>query len=453
MSRLWNKTVLLILFGIIGCSLGDLSGQSFALVPKNNSPYSRFGLGDFTNPYFAAAGGMGGIGAAFHDPSHLNLINPAALGFLRVTAFETGLYARNASLTDGENSTGVWSGNLSYMALGFPLRNPINEALEEQEPILGWGMAFSLTPYTLVGYDIESVQTSPDYGPATNRLKGTGGTYRLGWTNGWRYKGISVGLETGYLFGKITNNRLLTLDSLAVAYDTQLQDEISVSGLQIRLGTQIAIDFNRDKTSIDADQDYQRLTFGGFAGLGGNINTNTSRFYRRDIFIDVGVVDTILFETDVREKGNMPLQWGLGVSYEQFNKYRISAEYNAGRWSGYTNEAKPENLLDNYSVRIGGEYIPDILSYNRYWRRVRYRAGVFFGTDPRSLNGEQIATSGITLGMGLPIILPRQTPSFLNVAIEAGKFGIANSIRQNYVQLTLGFSLNDNTWFYKRKFN
>ncbi|MBK7477001.1 MAG: hypothetical protein IPI11_13740 [Haliscomenobacter sp.] len=110
-------------------------------------------------------------------------------------------------------------------------------------------------------------------------------------------------------------------------------------------------------------------------------------------------------------------------------------------------------MLDSWRFAFGGELIPDVTSYNNYFQRVRYRAGFYYGTDPRSVNGAQIKEYGITLGAGFPIILPRQTTSFLNIALEAGRFGLEESLMENFVQMTLGFTLNDNSWFFKRKFN
>jgi hypothetical protein len=59
----------------------------------------------------------------------------------------------------------------------------------------------------------------------------------------------------------------------------------------------------------------------------------------------------------------------------------------------------------------------------------------------------------VTLGIGLPIIRPRQTTSYVNMALELGRFGAQGSIQSTYVQFSFGISLNDNSWFFKRKFN
>ena len=73
--------------------------------------------------------------------------------------------------------------------------------------------------------------------------------------------------------------------------------------------------------------------------------------------------------------------------------------------------------------------------------------------DGRSIDGVQARRNAVTLGMGMPIRLPRQQISFLDLAVEIGKFGGPEILDENYIQFTMGFSLNDNSWFFKRKLN
>ncbi len=75
-------------------------------------------------------------------------------------------------------------------------------------------MGLVLAPYTQVGYNIQLVDTeTPGVDVSTNTLKGTGGTYRLQWGTGWRYKKLSAGANVGFLFGNIINSRLVVFDS------------------------------------------------------------------------------------------------------------------------------------------------------------------------------------------------------------------------------------------------
>jgi hypothetical protein len=178
--------------------------------------------------------------------------------------------------------------------------------------------------------------------------------------------------------------------------------------------------------------------------------TNSSRLWQRtnSTYLDS---DTIRYYQDSIQHGTLPSEFGVGIMYEDFNKLRIGADYSVTNWSGYTNEAKPEIFSNTWRVSVGGEYIPDYSSYNKFSKRLRYRLGGYYGLDPRSLDGEQLSQWGITAGVGLPIILPRQAASYVNFALEYGNFG-TTVLNENFFKLTVGYTLTDNTWFFKRKF-
>jgi hypothetical protein len=150
----------------------------------------------------------------------------------------------------------------------------------------------------------------------------------------------------------------------------------------------------------------------------------------------------------------LPAEISGGIMYQKANKLRIGVNYSHSLWSNYENEAEPDDLKDAYQVSFGGELIPEYNSYNSYLKKVRYRFGTFYSTDPRSDGfNKQLTSYGITLGLGLPIILPRGQVSFLDFAFEFGQFGSDQILKENYIKMTIGFTLNDDKWFYKRKFN
>ncbi len=433
------------------CCAGFLLAQSEDIRPKGNSPYSRFGLGDPVSQFYAAAGGMGGLTAGFQDPFNLNTQNPASLASLQATAFEVGVFGKYANL-QGRNSTSddAWSGNLNYIALGFPLINPVSKVLDKRTSPWNFGMSLSLQPFSTIAYDIRS---DVDYGgeiqTTTNIFKGNGGTYRLQWGNGVKYKNFSAGVALGYFFGKMTDSKRIEFDSIALAYGTEFLDEISVSGFVWNAGAQYTFEFGKkDRNQVSP----KRLTLGVYGNTATNFNTNTSQLYVRNIFY--APTDTLLYTIGTKDKGTLPTQLTAGFMYERLNKFRIGAEYSIAQWSEYKNGAKPnDELTDANRAAIGVEYIPEYNSYDSYFSRVRYRAGFSYANDPRTINGDQLQELSVSIGLGFPIILPRQQTSFVNLSIEGGQFGLSEVIKENFVRMTLGFTLNDNTWFFKRKFN
>lgn len=432
------------------------SAQTFGEIrPKDNSPYSRLGLGDLVNQNFAAANGMGNIAAALHDPFHLNILNPASYGFLRSTAFEVGFYGEYANLKNQDASTTFWNGNLNYLAIGFPIKNSINKVLDRDESPWGWGMSFALTPYSRVNYDIET-DLQVDTIQTANLFRGSGGTYKIQWGNAIRYKTLSVGVNAGFIFGKVTNSRLVLLENLETQhYYNDLTSAYSVNGFVWNAGVQYDILLNGKKTITTKEFVGKKITLGLFGNSATTINTNASQLFTRipQPVSYTANIDTIAFANNIVQEGKLPSEFSFGLVYEKTNKFKLGANIHVANWSEYENPVQPDELMNNYKFSVGGEVIPDILSYNSYWKKIRYRFGAFYGTDPRSFQGEQLTDYGVTFGLGLPIILPRQQTSFVNFAVEAGQFGLPDGLHENYIRMTLGFTMNDNTWFFKRKFN
>lgn len=409
--------------------------------PKTNSPYSRLGLGDPMPLYFANQAAWGGLTAGFRDVHHLNIQNPASLGFLKSTSFESGLFARYAALQGDNESANVWAGNLSYLALGFPLINPINENLEKKEAPIHWGMAIALSPFTNIGYNIQTTEISAIEDTTTNNFRGTGGTYILQWSNGVRWKNLSVGLTLGYFFGNINNDREVIFNDLGVAYQNLFKDAISLRGLTWNAGVQYDLALGEDRRLIIGVSGHSATAF----------TANSNNFYR-GINFSYPDTDTAVNVRDVAGEGRLPAEFSAGAVYEKGTRWRLGLEYAQAGWSEYTNEAREETLSDTRRIAFGVQFAPDITSYNQYLRRIRYRAGFYYQTDPRSTETLQLTQYAMTLGAGLPVVLPRQQASYVNAAVELGQFGSPENLREWYIRLTVGFTLNDDSWFFKRKF-
>jgi hypothetical protein len=449
----WIFTLLLLLGGVQVMTAQQT--DFLDIRPKQNSPLSRFGLGDALDQHFAAQAGMGGIQSVYQDAYQVNLLNPASLASLAATSLEIGLYGKLATLKDANGSVDTESGNLSYMALAFPLRNPINMNLDRQSKHWNAGMAFSLAPTTLVGYDLELEEEVEGVGVASNLLRGTGGTYQASWAGAYRYRNFSAGFKLNYNFGQISNGRVVVLDSIRTSLATEFSEEFSVSGLNLGYGFQYAINLKKDGDGGERVNSGKRIILGVNGKLQSDLTTNSSTLFRRfsnnsAVFLN----DTLSSQESQRGSLTLPTEINFGVAYEDFNHLFIGAEFGRAAWNNYRNDVNPDERLSSTNrFAFGIQYIPDANSYNSFWKRLRYRAGVRLSDDPRVLDNVQGRKQAVTFGLGIPILLPRQQVSFFNFAVEMGKFGVPDVLDENYIQFTVGFSLNDNSWFYKRKFN
>lgn len=456
MSNFWNKTFL-------GFAIVLATALTAFAQPTDNSPYSRLGLGDFSDQYFAAQGGMGGLGAAFHDGYHMNIANPASLSRLREAAFEIGLYSQYNNLKDasGQNERlKTWNGNLRYLSLGFPLKNPINEVLDQKKKKIRWGMNFTLLPYSNVDYNIENIatQTFGDTLTTVNYLfQGSGGTYKVMWGNAVNIKNFSAGINLGYFFGKIENDKFVTFPDFQFSFDNNFTDDFLVGGFTWNLGVQYD---HVLKTKEGSNEPIEFITFGITGNSRNKYNLTRNRNWVTQN-IGIGTLDTIFAVSGVEtteSTGYLPGELAVGVMYTNVNKLRLGVDFKYQSWSEYINDILATGTpgrddVNVWRLGIGGEYVPDVRSYNKYSKKVRYRFGAFYSKDPRSVDGNNLLTYGATVGFGLPVILPQGKKSFVNLAFEMGQTGLSEALQNTYFKINLGFTLNDNTWFFKRKFN
>lgn len=439
-------------FSLVFC----LFAATLLAQPKENSPYSRYGLGDPVHQFFAAQAGFGGQTAAFHDPFHLNLVNPASYAFLRATTFEAGIYAKRSNYQSANASLSNWSGNLAYLALGFPLRSPINEVLDKNKSDWQYGMGIALTPNSIVGYNVSTIDTLTDLGVVENTFEGNGGTYRFTWSNAVKYKHTAFGLNLGWMFGKNTyENSTFFQDSLPTFSNTS-RDDIRLNGLLWSAGLQhdIVLKYAENDNALPV----RWITLGLFGESSHDINSTADRIFLRSrgrlANGQYESADTLLYEAGVKRKITLPATFGLGLQYVIANKLRVGGQYTYEGWSKFKNESRSNDaeFRNTSSFSAGVEYIPDYASYNQYAKRIRLRAGGYFRQDPRVVNGKGLDDIGLTLGLGFPVILPRQQTSFINTALEIGKLGADSPISETYFRITVGFTMNDNSWFYKRRF-
>lgn len=433
-----------------------LAAQVLLAQPKENSPYSRYGLGDPLNQFFAVQAAQGGQTMAFHDPFHLNLVNPASYAFLRATTFDVGIYTKASQYKSATDERNGWTGNLAYLALGFPLKSPINAVLDKIKSPWQYGMGVALTPYSLVGYNLETLDDQTLSDTVSSTFQGSGGTYRFTWSNAVKYKQTAIGLNLGWQFGKASYEATTDFDdpnNLPTFQDNR-RDQLQIHGFVWNFGIQH--DLVLQHAENDATVPLRWITFGLTAESSHRLRVGAEQLLVRSRGQlsngNFSEADTLLFEPETLRDLTLPGGFGIGIQYVDSRKFRLGGQFEFQNWENYDNEARPETLRNTISISAGGEYTPDNSSYNNYWRRVRLRLGAYYRQDPRLPKGENLDDVGLSFGFGFPIVLPRQQTSFVNTAFELGKLGTHSPIEETYARITVGFTLNDNTWFFKRRF-
>src|SRR5678809_1816982 len=122
------------------------------LFAQENSPYSRYGLGDITPSTNIVNRGMGSFSAAFTDPFSINFNNPASYSqFLAYkderskkiasgrVLFDVGINYTSHTLREGNTPEKFTSNDIlfSYLQVGVPVKK-------------NWGLNFGLRQVTKI---------------------------------------------------------------------------------------------------------------------------------------------------------------------------------------------------------------------------------------------------------------------------------------------------------------
>ncbi len=436
-------------------------GLQMSATAQENSPYSRYGLGDLTPNHNGFTRGMGGIAAGIADNSSINSTNPASLpklqskipGVLTYTIFDVGAEIDYRTLKTNNAANKFTSANtyISYLQLAFPLTTP-----KMKKKDMYWGMSVGLKPVSKINYKIEKSERTP-LDSLHTLYEGTGGSNQAFLGTGLSYKNFRIGVNAGYMFGKKDYSTKLTFLNDSVSYfKSNSGTTTSFGGLFFDVGLQYDIVLKTDakKNAL------QTLTIGAYGNMQQSLNAN-SDLVRETIFYDGNGnpirLDSVYEEKDVKGKIKYPAMVGIGGVYQDAN-WLIGADFEYGIWSSYRYYGQNDEVQNNWTGRVGVQYYPlkQGASAKKYFNFVRYRIGAFYGTDYIKTNNNR-PQYGITVGAGMPLTSLRQRTqdlSFvvLNTGIEYGNRGNKQTnLRENIIRFNIGLAMNA-PWFRKQKY-
>jgi hypothetical protein len=422
---------------------------------SENSPYSRFGIGELADNNFNHIRHMGGVGTANIDQYQFNTLNPASYSFLNMYSFDIGVFAKYNSLQDSRNKSSIWTGNIDYLAFAFPLRNPVNDLYEGKKSKIKLGMAFALMPHSNVSYNILSTSKDTLTGTIDRTYVGSGGSYKFLFGNSIKYKDFSFGVNLGYLFGKIENQKNIDFMDLPWAYQNRFGTDYNISGFLWNIGAMYSKILNKKAVEKDKSKETKIMSFGirGNSAHGFSTNANTLEYTVQEAPFNV-TRDTIKNIEGIKGKGSLPGEIALGVNYYYGEKWNIGLDYQYSFWDDYFNDANAEkkgSMLNSSRIGLGGFFRPNYKSFDNFFERVYYRYGFYYQTDPRSSGGEQIEGYGVTCGLGMPFVFQRKI-SNVNLGVQIGQRALSLPISEKYVKISLGVTFNDDEWFLKSKY-
>ena len=462
------------------CCVAFFTFISVYSIAQDNSPYSRYGLGDMVPSSNITTRGMAGISAAYSDYTSINFNNPASYSnFFAVkekasnkiqygrVIMDVGINFSNRTLIAPNTPNRFTSSDLlfSYLQLGIPLRK-------------NWGLSFGLRPISRISYLInqEQILKNPldpndTISSAITQFRGSGGSYLPSIGTGFGFNlsdnetgnfkktsTVSFGANGGYMFGSRENTTLRTLTDTSTRYyasehttNSSFGDLFFSSGMQLQFEN-----FNKLKKQSTTVR----------VGVSGNWTQNLKGFKDslRQTFATGSAgeqiqIDSVFQKNDVKGQIVYPGSFKAGfvvqsTDVETGRSWLFGADFTTTKWSDYRFFGQTDAVQDNWQINIGAQYYPR--PKTNYFSRVVYRFGVSTGNDYIKVQNE-LPVFGISYGMGLPIgsynrLSPNQF-SMLNLAFEYGKRGNnSNLLKENIFRISAGFNLSD-LWFIKKKYD
>ena len=394
-----------------------------------SSAYSFYGIGDKKFEGTSENRSMGSL-SIFPDSTHVNLLNPAGYGGLKLTTFSVaGSFNSTKSISNFDEGKSQ-NTSVDYLTVGIPLSPK-------------WSAGIGLLAYSSVGYAIKNVTAGSV--ATSSQYEGSGGVNRVFLSSGYKINtNLSIGANVDYNFGEIETSSLIYLEP--VQYGTQELNTSQVSGFSFNFGAMWNKKMN-EKQKLFLSLTYSPETSLNFTN---NRAVSTVQFSgTNDPFI---IDQEIIKVADTKIK--LPSKVSVGAGFGEERKWLVGAEFTLSQSNSLKNrfnDITNATFENGNKIAIGGYFIPDFNSFSSYFKRVVYRAGLRHENTGLIINNKSIEDSAVTFGLGLPI---SGSFSNVNLGMEYGRKGTkdANLIRENYINFIVSLSLNDK-WFVKRKYN
>lgn len=398
-------------------SLGLMLVMSVLTFAQNNtnSPFSRFGYGELNDNVPGAYRALGGVGVGMRSNKVINPAQPASYTACDSMTFMFDLAGSALwdRYTDGSGTRNKGNGNLEYITIQVPIWKQWIAA------------SVGVLPYSMVGYSFalsDSINSDYHY---TSSYTGNGGVTQL-------YGGLSfnicnwfaLGANVYYMFGQVSNARSLTftegLNSVAEYSD------LRVSDVRFRYGAQF----------------FHKFTHSSFTA--GAIFENKSRLNGEYQLYEYNREDTISVQNDSTFNSDLPMVWGVGLSYSYDGRFTVGVDYTTYCWAQARYLGKESVYRNRSKLSVGFEYVHNPQG-RRYVDHMPWRIGFSMADSyMASIPGREYTVS---VGTAFPL---HNVGSVINTSFEYGHRGTADLLSENYLRFTLNASISEN-WFFKRR--
>lgn len=414
-------------------TFAQTSTISNPLSGRLNLPYSRFGIGEFWNGNNTTLKGMANINSAYEDPYSTNMDNPASLSFLKYTTYEAGADFENHSLSTNTLSYNTGTSTVSYVNIAIPTSKH-------------FAFSLGLRPMTHVYYSLADTSRSGNDTLIGNEVihsyTGAGSTNYLYLGASGQYKGLSLGITVGYMFGNVTTiDRLINNDTTA-SYNSTFEQIDKLGGIYWKAGLIYEKELNRN----------YKIRVGSTFAMQQSLNEWRNEYWVASYSLaDSFIADTTYSSTQAKGTIVLPTTFSIGVQLAHGAQWMVGVDYTTTQWNQFRNMGQKDSVAESTSrFSFGGQFTPNAAALRSFWSRVTYRMGFYYGTNYVYLRNTSQENFGFTMGASLPF---SRSTDRIQFALDYGRLGTtANGlITDTYFKFSVGVSFNDK-WFVRHPY-
>jgi len=304
-------------------------------------------------------------------------------------------------------------------------------------------MSLGFTEKSDIGYDLSYTNVIPGSSDSyfQQNIQGEGGLNDVYLGLGWRYKNLSIGLNTSLIFGKIEKRQTLTTmiegsKIIKTSENNRIHDVLFTPGIQYTLNLSpksiltLGSAFNFTQ-KLRSKTDYMAYSV--------NSSTNTTEMLN-DLTLKRGYI-------------KYPFRILSGFDFKYNRKWDIAGDYTFQKMSVYEEFGKNQELKDYHKAALGLSWTPERLG-RYWWQRNSYMLGGYFIHSGIEVKNVDINTYAITFGSQIPFYTARNGILLLGVAFDLGIRGTEQNglIQEKFAKVRINIGFNE-FWFMKRKIN
>lgn len=392
-----------------------------------NSPYSVYGIGDIDFRPYNRTNGMAGTSLALTSSFYLIDNNPASITGLPRSFYIVDISAVGKSVQyKGDPISAANNDNKDFWIKRFGLAVKLNNS---------WASGIGIRQFSNINYKFSG--SKPVEGSTTSYVtdyQGDGGLNEYYWNNAFKIgRYFSAGLRTSIIAGAINQTETIADDALQSVITTKQQDYFGQ--LRFQAGALYTTPLNK-KWDLS---------------LGARFAPKTRMVAERTLTVAENGVNIIEDEFIKNDRFYLPNTYAAGFALKRNKKTTFAFDYTYEDWSSLAFKQSGWQLVSSSRFSGGVEFSKQQYIGKEIIERGYFQLGAFLNNSYLQVRSQPITEYGFTAGMGGAI----NNSLLYTLAIEAGTRGTtqAKLIKENYMQLTVGFTFRDFLFSKGRRYN